>query len=245
MASAGGVDRNPQNPVSAIGYSQVPPSNFGESYAAGIEQAGKALSAAIQGTGDIVQRNQSANDMLSALGKMKDSSGNPLIPDEDFKAVMSKSLGAKESLVGLYAGQYIANQAAARQQALQVGKGAVDINVKHNELLDAYNLGLNRGKYPVNPQQPAPKAQPAQPSAAKLPPMGPVTTIAPVPSQQPLGSGNITNPTIQPDQNTDIQIGAPLGPNEPHPTTGLVKGPDGTIGVIQGNVFRPMYRGKQ
>ena len=238
------IDRDPQNPVTAIGYSQTPPSNFGMAYAQGIQNAGSALADAVKGTGDIMARNQSANDMLSALGQMKDPSGNPIIADEDFQKIMGKSLGAKESLVGLYAGQYIADQAARRQVALQTGKGNVDIAVEHAKNLDLYNLGVNRSKYPVGP----PRAQPANPppQQPKLPPIGPSTVYTPPPVVQPLGSGNITNPVAnQPSPDTDITIGAPLGPNEPHPTTGLVKGPDGTVGVIQGNVFRPMFRPKQ
>jgi hypothetical protein len=164
------MEMDPNPPSFNIPYS-VQPMNIGEGYAAGITQAGKSLSAATAGVMDVMTRNQNANDILTALKQT-----GVLTPDQ-YNAVATKSLGAKESLTGMYANQWVLDQAARREQSLAAGKGGVDVAVEHAKWLDVLNAyksgapGLDQSKMPWQPpvqpnQQPNPPAPvlPSQPA---------------------------------------------------------------------------------
>lgn len=146
-----------------LGY-DVRPMDIGSGYAAGITEAGKSIAAAIGSVSDIATQNVNANDMLTAMhqsGKLK---------PEEYEAVMNKSLGAKQQMIGLYTGDWVANQAMKRQQALAVGKGAVDVDVEHQKLLDQIAMlkagySPTPGKLPFRGQtnEQPPRAQPVNP----------------------------------------------------------------------------------
>jgi hypothetical protein len=217
----------------------VKPTDIGSGYAAGITQAGKSLSEAIGTVADIGKQNVDANDTLAALHQ------TGILSPEEYQAVMGKSLGAKQSMVGLYAGQYIADQAARRAQALQMGKSTADIATEHAKLLETmdavrkgYGLaaGVNTGKLPINPQaqkqvQTAPAVQPAQP-------VSPAEKLAGTPgSPTPLGSGDIYNPLA-----AGVIIGSPLAGKDPIPPgskTATLRGQRGYV-MPDGRTFRPM-----
>ena len=198
----------------------VKPMDIGEGYAKGIQTAGTALSKGAADVMDVLNRRQTAGDMLNVMNK------SGMLPDDAYKAVMGKSLGAQESMVGLYAGQWIADQATRRQQALQQGKGAVDIAVEHAKTLDQFNLLRQTSpKYPATPQPsttqpqiPAPRAQPAQ--------QPPNLATTPQGTPTPLGSPDITNPLAV--GTPRVKIGATLGANEQIP-------PGARIGHIMQN----------
>ena len=80
------------NPPSFNIQAQVPTTNIGAGYAAGITSAGQSISSAISGIGDLMQRNRNADDVLNAMvqGKMID-------PDVA-KSLLGKSIGAKEQM---------------------------------------------------------------------------------------------------------------------------------------------------
>jgi hypothetical protein len=221
-----------------IPYS-VPLTDIGSGYAKGITEAGTSLAQAIGTVADIGKQNVDANDTLTAMHQT-----GILSPDE-YNAVMGKSLGAKQSMVGLYAGQWIADQAARREQALKMGQSAADIATEHAKLLDTIRAvksgygqaaGVNVGKLPINQQQnqqvpTAPAVKPAQP-------LTPGQQLAGVPGQPtPLGSPDITNPLA-----AGVIIGAPLAGKDPIPPgskTATLRGQKGYV-MSDGRTFRPI-----
>jgi hypothetical protein len=158
----------------------TPLTDIGSGYAKGISQAGKSLSEAIGTVADIGKQNVDANDTLAALHQ------TGILSPEEYQAVMGKSLGAKQSMVGLYAGQWIADQAARRAQALQTGQGDVQVHVEHAKLLDTIQAvksgygqaaGVNVGKLPINQQQ-TNKVVPTAPPIQKAQPLTPGQQLA-------------------------------------------------------------------
>jgi hypothetical protein len=235
-----------------IGFT-VAPTDIGSGYAKGITAAGESLAKAIGSVSDIAKQNVDTNDTLTALHQ------NKILTDDEYNSVMNKSLGAKQTMLGMYAGQYLANQAAAREMAKQTGAGQVDINVAHAKLLDTiqavksgYGLaaGVNTGKLPITPQQQA--AQVAQAAgtgsltAPTTPPQGGpgLNYIGGVRGAPlPLGSGNIYNPpaSAAPPPTTRLTIGPPMG-KEPIPLGANLKTVKGQQGYLlpDGVTFRPL-----
>jgi hypothetical protein len=221
-----------------IPYS-VPLTDIGSGYAAGITQAGKSLSEAIGAVSDIAKQNVDTNDTLTAMHHIG------ILKPEEYESVMGKSLGAKQQMLGLYAGQYLADQAARRAQALQMGKSTADIATEYAKLQDTINAvksgyglaaGVNVGKLPVNQAQnkQVPTAQPVQ----KAQPVSPAEKLAGVPGQPtPLGSPDITNPL-----QAGVIIGTPLAGKDPIPPgskTATLRGQRGYL-MSDGRTFRPM-----
>jgi hypothetical protein len=222
-----------------IPYS-VPLTDIGSGYAAGISQAGKSLSEAIGTVADIGKQNIDANDTLTAMHQ------SGILAPEEYQAVMGKSLGAKQQMLGLYAGQYIADQAERRAAALQMGKSVADINTEHQKLLDQLDMvkkgygklvGIDPSKLPIQPNQQNKQV----PTAAKVQPaqrLTPGQQLAGVPGQPtPLGSGDIYNPLA-----AGVIIGAPLGGKDPIPPgskTATLRGQRGYV-MSDGRTFRPM-----
>jgi hypothetical protein len=218
----------------------TPLMDIGSGYAAGISQAGKSIAEAIGSVSDIAKQNVDANDTLAAMHQ------SGILKPEEYQAVMGKSLGAKQQMLGLYAGQWIADQAARRAQGLQTGKGNVDIAVEHAKLLDTINAvksgygtaaGVNVGKLPVN--LPAQNQQvPTAPAVRPAQPVSPAEKLAGTPgSPTPLGSGDIYNPLA-----AGVIIGAPLAGKDPIPPgskTATLRGQRGYL-MSDGRTFRPM-----
>jgi hypothetical protein len=221
------------------GAFDVKPTEIGAGYAAGITSAGKSGAEAITGISDIAKQNIDSNDTLAAMKQ-----GGILKPEE-YESVMGKSLGAKQQMVGLYAGQYIADQAERRAAALQSGKAAGDIATEHAKLLDMITavksgyggaVGVQPGKLPITPapKPTVPTVQPVQPATPNLAgtPQNPT----------PLGSGNIYNPpaAVAPPPTTKLTIGPPLSGKDPVPTGGKVGTLRGQNGVLMPDgSFRP------
>jgi hypothetical protein len=155
--------------------------NIGEGYAKGIETAGKGVAAGLHDVLDVATQNRNADDTLQAMNKAK------ILSDDAYNAVAGKSLGAKQTMLGLYAGQWVAQQAQSRELQKQ-GYGAnLDVWKAHQAILDEYariqatkpqTLPMNVQK-PNRQQTPAPRAIP--PGAA--PPVQPAQPARPV--QQP------------------------------------------------------------
>jgi hypothetical protein len=219
----------------------TPLTDIGSGYAAGITQAGKSLAEAIGTVADIGKQNVDANDTLAALHQ------TGILSPEEYQAVMGKSLGAKQSMLGLYAGQYIADQAERRAAALQMGKSVADINTEHAKLLDTIQAiksgygqaaGVNVGKLPVQQNQ-ANRNQVVQtaPQVQQAQPLTPGQQLAGVPGQPtPLGSPDITNPLA-----AGVIIGQPLGGKDPIPPgskTATLRGQRGYV-MSDGRTFRP------
>jgi len=112
----------------------VPLTDIGSGYAAGISKMGESLGGAITGllgginpkTGEtqlgVFGRNQYANDMIEQLSKTKDAQGNPILSEEAYKSIMGKGLAAKESIIGQYVsqiGENVKQQNAIALQQLQ------------------------------------------------------------------------------------------------------------------------------
>jgi hypothetical protein len=223
-----------------IPYS-VPLTDIGKGYAEGITQAGKSLSEAIGAVSDIAKQNVDANDTLAAMHQ------SGILKPEEYQAVMGKSLGAKQQMLGLYAGQWIADQAARRQAGLQTGQGDVQVHVEHAKLLDTINAvksgyglaaGVQPGKLPTQPNQPNQQVVPTAPAVQPAQPVSPAEKLAGTPgSPTPLGSGDIYNPLA-----AGVIIGTPLAGKDPIPPgskTATLRGQRGYL-MSDGRTFRPM-----
>jgi hypothetical protein len=186
----------PQFQVQIPAYTyNTPPIDIGSGYAQGIASAGKSIAGAISGVmggvdasgqyqPGILEQSNTSRDMLSTLNQMKNPDGSKVLPDDIYQSTIGKSLGAQQSLVGLYAGQYIENQAAARQVALEQGKGAVDVQTAHQKLLDTYQMiktggtagaaatGVKPGQMAIDQSATQPATQPATNLAPQLGPPG-------------------------------------------------------------------------
>jgi hypothetical protein len=156
----------------------VPLTDIGSGYAAGIAQAGKSIAGAISGVmggvnekGEvqpgILEQQRNADDVLAAMQK------NNMITKDQYDAVAGKSLGAKQQLLGLYAGQWTADQAQARALALQKGQGAVQIGVEHAKLLDTVDM-IRKGYPPGGDVKKMPYRGPTAPA-----PVAPAPVVAP------------------------------------------------------------------
>ena len=247
------------NPPSFNIQAQIPTRDIGAGYAAGITEAGKSLAAATAGVMDVMNRNRTADDTLAAMQQ------NKMLTPDQYNSVANKSLGAKESMLGMYAGQWIAQQ--AQQRALQQAgyQGNVQIGVEHAKLLDTINAvksgygaaaGVQPGKLQVTPQtgtgataQSAPVLAPLQ-AGQGVPALSTGlsgTTAAPT----PLGT-DVTNPQLvtspqlaaaqtQKAQQTKLNVGPPLSGKDPVPPGGRVGSVSGQRGVLMpdGVTFRP------
>lgn len=87
-------------------YNVQTPSNFGESYAQGIGQAGKSIADALGNVTSIMAQSQSVNDQIDMFSRLKDSQGNPLMSPEDRDALLSKGLAARQAFVGEIMGRW-------------------------------------------------------------------------------------------------------------------------------------------
>jgi hypothetical protein len=215
------------------GAFDVKPTDIGAGYAAGISSAGTSVAGAIGGIADIAKQNIDTNDTLTAMKQ------GGILKDDEYQAVMGKSLGAKQQMLGLYAGQYIADQAERRAAALQSGKAAADIATEHAKLLDMIDavkkgygpaVGVSTGKLPApaaprtaSPQPQQPAVQPAQPAYVG-------TNYNPVAAAQPNA----------PD--TPLIIGPSLGQKDVIPIgakAATLKGQKGYL-LPDGITFRPL-----
>jgi hypothetical protein len=227
------------------GAFDVKPMDIGSGYAAGITEAGKSIAGAIGGIADIAKQNIDTNDTLTAMKQ------GGILKDDEYQAVMGKSLGAKQQMLGLYAGQYIADQAERRSVALQKGQSVADIQTEHAKLLDMIQAvksgygtaaGVNVGKLPATPAVAAPRTPPTANPVNVTPTKLAGTPAAPT----PLGSGNIYNPpaaaAVAPTAKTQLTVGPPLAGTDQIPAgarRGSVNGQPGFL-MPDGITFRPL-----
>jgi hypothetical protein len=243
------ADNLPTVQIPQFSY-DVKPMDIGEGYAKGITAAGEGIAKGLHDVLDVATRNQNVNDTLQAMNQ------NKILSDEAYKSVASKSLGAKESMLGLYAGEWIKQQAQERELQKVGYTGAVTYAVEHGKLLDSVSLlkagvpvpGFDPKKMIINPQTgqptpPAPRAQPVTPPAPRAQPVTPPTqtTGAPTPTWT-------MGPNAAPPLPQLKKVGAPLNLSEPIPpgaTHQTIKMPDGRYidGVLgPDGVFRPRPR---
>jgi len=136
--------------------------DIGAGYAAGITEAGKAIGGAISGVSQLMQQRQDATDTLNAMH------GTGMLSDDQYKAIAGKSLGAQQSMIGMYANAWIQQQAQSREMQ-KMGYGAnLDVWKQHQALLDEISkLKATRPQtLPMNVQEP----QQQQPAPRALPP---------------------------------------------------------------------------
>ena len=107
--------------------------NIGEGYAKGIQSAGESIGKGLGQAMDVMNRRQNATDMLNALHQ------GGMLSDDQYKSVAGKSLGAQEQMLGMYANQWILDQANKRAISLEQGKGGVDVATTHAKMLDLIN----------------------------------------------------------------------------------------------------------
>ena len=225
------------NPPSFNIPMNVAPMNLGQDFASGMQagqQAGEALGKGISAAFDVYTRSRTADDVLQALNQ------NKILSDDAYKSVAGKSLGAKEQLLGMYSGAWMAQQKAQIDAQIAVQKSVAEQAATHPSQRP---LVAQQG----GPQQPA-GGQPA--GAPGVPPQPPqaASTLAPLPgapqvnvpnltmtSQQPfapaapLGSASITNPTY--NAPSQYKMGAPIGKGQipPYSRFVTVKGKPGVL----------------
>jgi hypothetical protein len=211
----------------------VKPTDIGSGYAAGITQAGKSLAEAIGSVSDIAKQNLDTNDTLTAMHQ------TGILKPEEYESVMGKSLGAKQQMLGLYAGQWIADQAAKRALGLSTGQEYGKLQAQINAIRAGYGrlVGYDPTKLPAQPADKKPVVPTAQP-IQKAQPVSPGEKVAGVPGQPtPLGSPDITNPLA-----AGVIIGTPLAGKDPIPPgskTATLRGQRGYL-MSDGRTFRPM-----
>lgn len=253
------MEMDPNPPSFNIPFS-VPPMNIGAGYAEGIEQAGKSVAGAVGGVFDVMNRNRTVNDTLQAMNQ------NGILSNDAYQSVAGKSLGAKEQMMGMYAGQWIAQQAQNRELQKLGYTGNVQVGVEHAKLLDTINAvksgygaaaGVQPGKLQLGAQGQsgaagAPAAPVLQPLAGQgAPPLSNAlsgTTANPT----PLGSAGITNPQLVNSPQLQASMAAraaqpvtvvkPLGPKDTIPNNwqhGTFKGQQGFFDPVK-TEFHPL-----
>ena len=107
--------------------------DLGKDYALGMEagtKAGESLGKGITQAADVMNRRQAAGDTLTAMQK------SGMLRADQYAAIAGKSLGAQETMIGMYANQWIAQQAQARELQ-KLGYGAnLEVWKQHQALLD-------------------------------------------------------------------------------------------------------------
>ena len=74
----------------------VQPMNIGEGYAKGISQAGEGIAKGVSSVMDTMYQNRKADDTLLAMNQ------SGILSDKAYQAVSGKSLGAKQTMLGMY-----------------------------------------------------------------------------------------------------------------------------------------------
>lgn len=199
------METSPTPPNFNLGYT-AGTTDIGSGYAAGIAQAGKSFSDATKGVMDVMVRNRTADDTLTAMQQ------TGMLNKDQFDAISGKSVGAKEQLLGMYAGQWIAQQAQNRELQKLGYQGNVDINVSHAKLLDQ----ISANRIPATPQrQPPPQPKPAPAQQVNTPVQQPSASSisgAPTPWAQPGGAGAALS---------QFTVGAPYTAKDPVPQGGV------------------------
>jgi hypothetical protein len=207
------ADFDPTPPKFSFEFQNPNLGNIGAGYAAGIESAGKSIGQGISNVMDVMNRQQTANDLLGTMTQMK------MIDPEVAKSLAGKSLGAKESMIGMMSGQWIAQQAQARELAKMGYGSTLDVQKAHDMLLDQLTqwqklYGSKPGgdirstPYSVVTGKTGPAAAATTTGSTVTPPT-PIPVMQNVPATattpaiaatgtsqnpSPMGSGNIYNP---------------------------------------------------
>jgi len=219
--------------------------DIGSGYAAGITQAGKGIAAGLHDVLDVATQNRNATDTLQAMHQ------TGILSDDAYQAVAGKSLGAKQTMLGLYAGQWIAQQAQERELNKIGYTGQTEVATAHGKLLDTINA--IQGKYGPGGQL----ATGVQPGKAIVSPQPQVRRAQPVQQpQQPPQQPQLVNPSGAPTPAVTYgsspyagiglkSVGPPIRGNEPTPIGEhrQIKGPKGDIinGILQPDgTFRPL-----
>lgn len=236
------MEMDPNPPSFNIGMN-VQPMDIGASYARGMtagQAAGESLGKGISTAFDVMARNRTANDTLQAMNQ------SGILGDKAYQSVAGKSLGAKEQMLGMYASQWIAQQAQNRELQKLGYQGNVEVDIAHRKLLDTVSAvqsgygaaaGVNLGKLPLGMGQGGAANQQAQLAGAMQAARGTAPRAAPVgaapPIQRALPAGAVP-PTQQAQQPSvgqipyggsasyvnrpaQLTIGAPLGGKDPVP----------------------------
>lgn len=208
----------PTNQIPTFNYDIGKVPDIGSGYAAGITEAGKGIAAGVSSALGTLYQNRTADDTLAAMNQ------SGMLSNEAYQAVAGKSLGAKQALLGMHAGEWINQQAQLRELQKTGYAGAVDVAKTQAILQAQFQQALQaiRSGYPgaagIDPKkilaQPGATTQSPQPTLAQP---GQQPTIAP--TGQP-GAGFAGSPTpiryqggIQPGP----VIGPPVGPKDTLP----------------------------
>jgi hypothetical protein len=90
-------------------------------------------------TEGILGQQRKVDDTLAAMHQ------SGMLTKEQYDAVAGKSMGAKQQMVGLFASDWVNQQAQERALALKRGEAANTIGVEHAKLLDTVNMMKRQG----------------------------------------------------------------------------------------------------
>lgn len=168
----------PSNQIPQFSF-DVKPTDIGSGYAAGIAQAGEGLSKGISSALDVMNRSRAAHDTMDAMLQSK------ILSPEAYSAIKGKSLTAQEGMIGIYANQWIQQQAQQRAMELARQQGAIQVGVergKFQAMGEAFQKGL--------PLSGNPKDIPWRPGATTTTNQNaPGTTTTAPPPAPPAGMG--------------------------------------------------------
>lgn len=224
----------------------VKPVDIGEGYAKGITAAGQSIAGGVTSAFNTLNQNRTADDTLAAMHQ------SGMLSQDAYQAVAGKSLGAKQQMLGMYAGEWINQQAQARELQKTGYAGAVDVQKQIQIMQAQFNQALAAIKsgYPgaaaINPKtiiaQPG-SAGGGQTGGGQQPPV-----MIPPTGQPGAGVGGSPTPMrYQGGMQPGPVIGAPVTKTDvPPPGAALVQGtgpngqtqhflrlPDGTLRPIQ------------
>jgi hypothetical protein len=102
---------------------QTTPVNTGAYLYQGLASAGASVGDALKTMAGMKMARDAASDTLDAMH------ANGTLSDTDYQAVVGKSVGAQQNMIGQYASITAANLAAQRQAGLQTNEGQVQATV--------------------------------------------------------------------------------------------------------------------
>src|SRR5215475_13442377 len=112
---------DPNPPTFDVKYDIGKVPDIGSGMAAGIASAGESIAKGASAAMDVMNRRQNATDMLNAMHQ------GGMLSDDAYSSIAGKSLGAQEQMLGMYANQWILDQANQRALSLQRGQGGVEV----------------------------------------------------------------------------------------------------------------------
>lgn len=231
------------NQIPSFGYT-AGTMDLGKDFTGGLQAGtalGKDVGEGISAALGVATRSQAAHDTLDAMAQ------NKILSADAYASIKGKSLTAQEQLIGMYANQWIAQQAQQRELQKIAYTGQVQVATEAG--MTAEKLKMIQAGYPglagVKPGSlPITVGSGASGGSSVAPPPSLPAGVAPLggttANPTPLAQVDITNPRSQ--QPAQLKIGAPVGGNAQHPPNWQLKSVRGQPGYMEpdGLTFHPL-----